>query len=82
MSSAPNCLPDDVESLKALVLEQVERNAQLTAANVRYQARILTLEEQLNLALARRYAASSEKISVDQCTGCPPRDDDGGENPE
>lgn len=66
MSSAPNCLPDDVESLKALVLEQVERNAQLTASNVRYQARILSLEEQLNLALARRYAASSEKISPDQ----------------
>ena len=66
MSSAPNHLPDDVESLKALVLEQVEHNAQLRADNVRYQARILTLEEQLNLALVRRYAASSEKISAYQ----------------
>ena len=66
MSSAPNHLPDDVGSLKALVLEQVEHNAQLRADNVRYQARILTLEEQLNLALVRRYAASSEKISAYQ----------------
>ncbi len=30
------------------------------------QAQILSLQEQLNLALARRYAASSEKISVNQ----------------
>lgn len=66
MSSAFFSLPDDVDSLKALVLEQAERNAQLTADNARYQARILTLTEQLNLALARRYAARSEKIARDQ----------------
>ncbi len=73
MSSAVSALPDDIESLKALVLEQAgqlqdvtEHVAQLTADNARYQARILTLTEQLNLALARRYAARSEKISPDQ----------------
>ena len=31
-----------------------------------YKAQVLTLTEQLNLALARRYAASSEKLSPDQ----------------
>ena len=66
MSSAFFSLPDDVESLKALVLEQAERNAQLAADNVRYQARIFTLTEQLHLALARQYAARSEKLSAEQ----------------
>ncbi len=59
MSSAPDSLPDDVESLKALVRTQAQQLQQATA-------RIITLQEQLNLALARRYAASSEKVSVDQ----------------
>src|SRR5690606_34953861 len=65
--------PDDVESLKALVLEQAGQLqdvtgqvARLTADNARYQARVITLTEQLNLALARQYAARSEKLSVDQ----------------
>jgi len=59
MPIALNQLPDDVDALKALVAEQVARNEQL-------QSRVLTLQEQLNLALARRYAASSEKLSPDQ----------------
>ena len=59
MSRAADSLPDDVESLKALVLEQAAHNAQL-------QARVISLTEQLNLALARRYAARSEKLSPDQ----------------
>ena len=59
MSSVLNALPDDVESLKALVRSQAEQLEEATA-------RIITLREQLNLALARRYAASSEKISPDQ----------------
>ena len=59
MSSAPEVLPDDVESLKALVRTQAD---QLDEA----KARIVTLQEQLHLALARRYAASSEKITSDQ----------------
>lgn len=44
MSNADSAQPDDVERLKALVLEQAERNgnARLTAYNTRYQARILT----------------------------------------
>jgi transposase len=66
MSSAPQPLPDDVESLKALVLEQAEQIRQASAHTARLQARVITLTEQLNLALARRYAARSEKLSADQ----------------
>ena len=66
MEKASNQLPDDVESLKSLVADQLVRNEQLTAQNQRYKAQVLSLQEQLNLALARRYAASSEKISPDQ----------------
>jgi transposase len=66
MPIARDQLPDDVDALKALVADQAARNAQLTAENQRYKAQVLTLTEQLNLALARRYAASSEKLSPDQ----------------
>ncbi|MCF6262871.1 MAG: hypothetical protein L3J24_04715, partial [Xanthomonadales bacterium] len=72
MKKALNQLPNDIESLKSLVVEQLLRNDQLSAQNLRYKAdkqavvqknkhlkvQILTLQEQLNLALARRYAAS------------------------
>ncbi len=43
-----------------------QENEQLTTENQRYKVQVLTLTEQLNLALARRYAASSEKLSPDQ----------------
>ncbi len=73
MPTALNQLPDDVDLLKSLVADQLARNEQLQAdkhavvqRNEQLKAQILTLQEQLNLALARRYAASSEKISPDQ----------------
>jgi len=73
MEKALDQLPDDVEALKSLVAEQLARNEQLQAdkqaivqENEGLKVRVLTLQEQLNLALARRYAASSEKISPDQ----------------
>ena len=66
MPIAREQLPNDIDALKALLANQLTRNEQLTTENQRYKARILTLTEQLNLALARRYAASSEKISPDQ----------------
>jgi transposase len=59
-------LPDDIDALKSLVAEQQARNEQLVTENQRYKVQVLTLTEQLNLAIARRYAASSEKISADQ----------------
>ncbi|HYQ71986.1 MAG TPA: IS66 family transposase [Gammaproteobacteria bacterium] len=66
MPIALDQLPDDVDALKSLVADQLARNEQLTTENQHYKARVLTLTEQLNLALARRYAASSEKLSPDQ----------------
>lgn len=59
MSRDRSSLPNDVDTLKALLLKEQDRNDQL-------QARVLSLQEQLNLALARRYAARSEKLSPDQ----------------
>ena len=59
-------LPDDLDTLKSLVLEQAVRNQQLTTENQHYKVQVVSLTEQLNLALARRYAASSEKLSPDQ----------------
>jgi transposase len=80
MPIALDQLPDDVDALKSLVADQLvrneqlradkqavaQRNEQLTTENQQYKAQVLTLTEQLNLALARRYAASSEKLSPDQ----------------
>jgi len=66
MEKATDQLPDDVDLLKSMVADQLALNEQLTTQNQRYKAQVLTLQEQLNLALARRYAASSEKISPDQ----------------
>ena len=66
MVIALNELPDDVEELKALVANQQIHNEIISNENQRYKAKISLLQEQLNLALARRYAASSEKISPDQ----------------
>jgi transposase len=59
MPIALDQLPDDIDILKSLVADQVARNEQL-------QSKVVSLQEQLNLALARRYAASSEKLSPDQ----------------
>jgi len=80
MKIALDQLPDDINALKSLVADQVvrneqlqadkqavvQKNEQLTTENQRYKTQVLTLTEQLNLALARRYAASSEKLSPDQ----------------
>lgn len=73
MEKAQKQLPDDVDLLKSLVADQLALNEQLQAdkqavvqKNKHLEAQVLTLQEQLNLALARRYAASSEKISPDQ----------------
>jgi transposase len=73
MKTLPEELPDDIDFLKVLVAEQAAHNEELRAQkrvdekeNVRLNAKVLSLQEQLNLALARRYAASSEKLSPDQ----------------
>ncbi len=73
MPIALHQLPDDVDALKSLLAEEAARNEQLEAdkqaaeqKNEQLKVQVLTLTEQLNLALARRYAASSEKLSPDQ----------------
>jgi len=80
MRNALDHLPDDPETLKSLLIRQhasnaqlrnenrsvVDKNRQLTTENQQYKAKVLSLQEQLNLALARRYAASSEKLSPNQ----------------
>ena len=66
-------LPEDVNALKALLRNAHDRITHLETAhqrvlekNAQLETRVLSLQEQLNLAIARRYAARSEKISVDQ----------------
>jgi len=73
MPIALHQLPDDIDALKSLLADQLVCNEKLQAdkqaldqKNEQLTARVLTLQEQLNLALARRYAASSEKFSPDQ----------------
>jgi len=66
MKNLPDKLPDDIDSLKKLVAQQASHNAQLTTENLHYKTQILSLQEKLNLEIARRYAASSEKLSPDQ----------------
>jgi len=66
-------LPDDIDTLKALLAEQKNCNEQLQTdkdtlsnSNKKLEIENIRLQEQLNLAIARRYAASSEKIPSDQ----------------
>jgi len=66
MSGRAELLPTDVETLQALLLDERAENASVRHENTRLTAKVLSLQEQLNLALARRYAASSEKVSPDQ----------------
>jgi len=72
MTKAPQ-LPDDVNALKALLIEQNSHIEQIQTDKDKIQTdkeklqrENTRLQEQLNLAIARRYAASSEKISPDQ----------------
>ena len=73
MHSAADRLPNNIDTLKSLLIQQAaevgsltDKNKQLSTENQRYKTQVLSLQEQLNLALARRYAASSEKVSPDQ----------------
>ena len=59
MSSSVSSLPTDIETLQSLLLTERSEKQRL-------EAKVISLQEQLNLALARRYAASSEKLSPDQ----------------
>jgi len=72
MTKAPQ-LPDDVDALKALLIEQnshIEKiqidKDKIQKDKNKLQIENVRLKEQLNLAIARRYAASNEKIPADQ----------------
>ena len=66
MPIALNQLPDDIDALKSLVADQAKKLDHFTVRNEQLQSKVILLQEQLNIALAKRYAASSEKISPDQ----------------
>ena len=80
MLQSDKSLPNNIDVLKSLLVDQVacnaqlhsdhaalaRQNTQLIVENDRIKARVLILQEQLNIALAKRYAASSEQLSPDQ----------------
>lgn len=66
MNSVLEELPEEVESLKEVVLKQAAELEQLSAENRHQKAQILVLQEQLNLLLHKRYGASSEKATPGQ----------------
>ena len=59
-------LPDNIEALKSLVLEHAAENERLVSENHHFKTQVLSLQEQLNVLLAKRYGPSSEKLSPDQ----------------
>ena len=59
MQYAPDALPDNIDALKSRLADQVaqaeslaHQNTQLQRENERIKAQVLTLQEQLNIALA------------------------------
>ena len=73
MSSVLGQLPDDVEALKTFIANQATtlagitaRNEQLQQENQHYKSQVIVLQEQLNIALAKRFASRSEQLSPDQ----------------
>ena len=80
MKSRPHPLPNDVASLKKVIRDLMnekeaqiacqaaieKKNEELAIRVHRAEMRAEVLEERLNLALAHRYAARSEKRSLDQ----------------
>lgn len=59
-------LPHDIDALKAIVVQQAAEIERLSVENQRQQAHLGVLEEKLNILLAKRFGASSEKYSPDQ----------------
>ena len=73
MLQRDSALPDNIDTLKSLLVDQVAQreslaytNTQLLAENQYIKAQVLLLQERLNIALAQRYAARSEQYSPDQ----------------
>lgn len=68
-----SALPDNIDVLKSMLMDQMasaeslaDKNTRLQAENRYIKTQVLLLQERLNLALAQRYAARSEQYSPDQ----------------
>ncbi len=61
MSISPVDLPEDVESLRALALRQLDQNAQQLEQLTEQSERIAFLEEYIRLLKHQRFGRSSEK---------------------
>lgn len=59
-------LPDDVEALRALVVEQDRTIAALTAERVTADAEVARLKAILDAFMRHRFGARSEKLDPDQ----------------
>ena len=66
MSSVLDQLPDDVDALKTFIVNQATTLDGMTARNEQLQSQVVILQEQLNIALAKRFASRSEQLSPDQ----------------
>ncbi len=66
MSSVLDQLPDNVEALKLFITGQATKLDNYAARNEQLQSKVVILQEQLNIALAKRFASRSEQISPDQ----------------
>ena len=73
MQHALDALPDNIDALKSRLADQAaqaeslaHQNTQLQRENERIKTHVLILQEQLNIAIAKRYAASSEQCSPNQ----------------
>ncbi|MGH8498713.1 MAG: hypothetical protein ACRERV_07910 [Methylococcales bacterium] len=60
MNLAPECLQNDVKSLKDLVLQQAAQNEQLTAQNQHYNKnQVEALYEEIRLSRYKRFGPRS-----------------------
>ncbi|MFA5530643.1 MAG: IS66 family transposase [Thiohalomonadaceae bacterium] len=66
MAVVTDNLPNDVEALKALFIQQQALVAEQQTQLRRQDAQITSLREQLNILLAKRFGPSSEKSHSDQ----------------
>lgn len=66
MSIVSDQRPDDIAALKKLVANQRTKIDHFTTRYEQVQTKVTALQEQPTIALAKRYAASSEKISPEQ----------------
>ena len=66
MQTDVQSLPDNIEALKSLVHKHAAENKRLVSENLHFKTQVRSLQEQLNVLLAKRYGPSSEKLSPDQ----------------